>query len=46
MKITIIGGGNMGGAIAGGLAAGNMIAAGDITVTGPNRPDFGQNQRV
>lgn len=33
MKITIIGGGNMGGAIAGGLAAGNMIAAGDITVT-------------
>ena len=33
MKITIIGAGNMGGAIAGGLAAGNMIAAGDITVT-------------
>lgn len=32
MKITIIGGGNMGGAIAYGLASGNSIPASDITV--------------
>ncbi|MBQ0058020.1 MAG: pyrroline-5-carboxylate reductase [Bacteroidales bacterium] len=33
MKATIIGGGNMGGAIARGLAAGSVINATDITVT-------------
>lgn len=33
MKITIIGGGNMGGSIAKGLAMGSLIPAGDITVT-------------
>ena len=32
MKITIIGGGNMGSAIALGLASGNCITASDITV--------------
>lgn len=32
MKITIIGGGNMGGAIACGLAAGSVVNASDITV--------------
>lgn len=32
MKITIIGGGNMGSAIALGLASGNMVKASDITV--------------
>lgn len=32
MKITIIGGGNIGGAIAGGLAAGTLVHASDITV--------------
>ncbi|MDR0834312.1 MAG: pyrroline-5-carboxylate reductase [Candidatus Symbiothrix sp.] len=32
MKITIIGGGNMGGAIARGLAQGSIFKAGDITV--------------
>lgn len=33
MKITIIGAGNMGGAIARGLATGNIVKADDITVT-------------
>ena len=32
MKISIIGGGNMGGAIAYGLASGNIVSASDITV--------------
>ena len=35
MKITVIGGGNMGGAIARGLAKGSIIATGNITVTDP-----------
>lgn len=33
MKITIIGAGNMGGAIARGLATGNIVKAADLTVT-------------
>lgn len=33
MKITIIGGGNMGGAMAKGMAAGKIVNAADITVT-------------
>ena len=37
MKITIIGGGNMGGAIARGLTQGSLVKAGDITVV-----DFSQ----
>ena len=32
MKITIIGGGNIGGSIAGGLAAGTLVKASDLTV--------------
>jgi pyrroline-5-carboxylate reductase len=36
MKITIIGGGNMGGAIAKGLTQGSIIKACDITVTDPS----------
>ena len=35
MKITVIGGGNMGGAIARGLAKGNTVATASITVTDP-----------
>lgn len=38
MKITIIGAGNMGGAIARGLAKGNMVKATDITVSDPSTP--------
>lgn len=37
MKISIIGGGNMGSAIAYGLASGKMIKAGDITVIDPSQ---------
>ena len=33
MKIAIIGGGNMGGAIAKGIAAGSLVPASDLTVT-------------
>ena len=33
MKVTIIGAGNMGGAIARGLAKGNLVKASDITCT-------------
>ena len=33
MKVTIIGAGNMGGAIARGLAKGNLLKASDITCT-------------
>lgn len=36
MKVTIIGAGNMGGAIAQGLAQGTLINASDITVTNPS----------
>lgn len=36
MTIAIIGGGNMGGAIARGLAAGSIVAAGDIVVSDRN----------
>ncbi len=36
MKISIIGGGNMGSAIAYGLASGNKVAGKDITVIDPN----------
>lgn len=36
MKVTIIGGGNMGGAIARGLAKGSLIETGDITVVDIN----------
>ncbi|MDR3119250.1 MAG: pyrroline-5-carboxylate reductase [Mediterranea sp.] len=36
MKITIIGAGNMGGAIARGLARGSRVAAADITVADPD----------
>lgn len=36
MKITIIGGGNIGGAIAGGLAASTLIKASDLTVADPS----------
>ena len=35
MKVTIIGGGNMGGAIARGLAKGTLVKAEDITVSDP-----------
>ena len=35
MKVTIIGGGNMGGAIARGLAKGSIVKAEDITVSDP-----------
>ena len=35
MKISIIGDGNMGGAIEKGLAHGTVIAAGDIWVSNP-----------
>ena len=35
MKVTIIGAGNMGGAIARGLAQGNSVATSDITVSDP-----------
>ena len=35
MKVTIIGAGNMGGAIARGLAQGNIVATSDITVSDP-----------
>ena len=35
MKVTIIGGGNMGGAIARGLAKGTIVKAEDITVSDP-----------
>ena len=37
MKITIIGGGNMGGAIARGLVSRGVIAAGDVTVSDPSQ---------
>lgn len=37
MKITIIGAGNMGGAIAKGLAKGSMVKASDITCSGPHQ---------
>lgn len=37
MKITIIGAGNMGGAIARGLAQGTLVKASDITVSDPSR---------
>ena len=36
MKITIIGGGNIGGAIAGGLAASTLMKASDLTVADPS----------
>lgn len=36
MKVTIIGAGNMGGAIARGLAQGSIVKASDITVTNPS----------
>ena len=36
MKITIIGAGNMGGAIARGLAKGSLVNVEDITVSDPN----------
>lgn len=36
MKITIIGAGNMGGAIARGLAKGSLVSTRDITVTNPS----------
>ena len=35
MKVTIIGGGNMGGAIARGMAKGTLIKTEDITVSDP-----------
>lgn len=38
MKVSIIGAGNMGGAIARGLAQGHYIKAQDITVTNPSTP--------
>lgn len=38
MKVSIIGAGNMGGAIARGLAQGHYIKAQDITVTNPSMP--------
>lgn len=38
MRITIIGAGNMGGAIARGLCMGNTVANSDITVTNPSQP--------
>lgn len=37
MKVTIIGAGNMGGAIAKGLAKGSFVKASDITCSGPNQ---------
>ena len=37
MKITIIGAGNMGGAIARGLAKGSLVNVEDITVADPNK---------
>ncbi|MBO5297834.1 MAG: pyrroline-5-carboxylate reductase [Candidatus Homeothermus sp.] len=37
MKLTIIGGGNMGGAIARGLVASGTFAAADITLAGPHQ---------
>ena len=37
MKITIIGAGNMGGAIARGLAQGSLVNVEDITVADPNK---------
>ena len=36
MKVTIIGAGNMGGAIARGLAKGTIVGAADITVSDPS----------
>lgn len=36
MKITIIGGGNMGGAIARGLAKGTLVETGNVTVSDPS----------
>ena len=42
MKITIIGAGNIGGAIARGLAKGHMFKASDIT--GTIRYDSGENE--
>ena len=38
MKLTIIGAGNMGGAIARGLAQGSIVSASDITVADPYTP--------
>lgn len=38
MKVTIIGAGNMGGAIARGLAKGHMVKVADITVSDPSVP--------
>ena len=44
MKITIIGAGNIGGAIARGLAKGHMFKASDITCTAQIRYDSGENE--
>ena len=54
MKVTIIGAGNMGGAIARGLAKGTIVGAADITVSDPSEkilqqlhqefPDFVRQQ--
>ena len=38
MKVTIIGAGNMGGAIARGLAKGTIINTAEITVSDPSEP--------
>lgn len=44
MKITIIGGGNIGGAIAGGLAASTLMKASDLTVADPSAARARTNQ--
>mgnify|MGYP003505607166 len=45
MKVTIIGAGNMGGAIARGLAKGTIIGESDITVSDPSEKMLQQLQQ-
>ena len=45
MKVTIIGAGNMGGAIARGLAKGTIVGAADITVSDPSEKMLQQLQQ-